>query len=153
VHRWSSPTGDILDLVPAGAHWGGSGQAWDQIAIESKVLVDLGEGLVIAHANAAAFLALKWAAYADRGIEDPFASHDLEDILGLIASRPGLSSEIRVSSPELRVFVSEHTARLLEHPDLKDLLAGHLNNAQNPRHAIDNVARRLEEILTAAATD
>ena len=66
VHRWRSPHDDPLDLVPAGSHLGGSGQLWDQIALDAPTSADLGDGVIIRHAGGPTFLALKWAAYADR---------------------------------------------------------------------------------------
>ncbi|MCU0381989.1 MAG: hypothetical protein MUE58_12445, partial [Chitinophagaceae bacterium] len=75
---------DWLDLVPSWSHPGGSGQEWDRFALQSSVSADLGDGVMVRHASAPAFLALKWAAYGDRGVTDPFASHDLEDIPGAI---------------------------------------------------------------------
>lgn len=58
VERWISPDGDWLDLVPSGDHAGGSGQRWDQLAIETSVQADLGAGVTDGHASAPAFLAI-----------------------------------------------------------------------------------------------
>ena len=146
VHRWRSPQDDPLDLVPAGSHLGGSGQLWDQIALDAPTLADLGDGVIIRHAGGPAFLALKWAAYADRGAEDPYASHDLEDILAVVASRPALVAEVSESPSVLRDFVGSTSAALLADPRLRDILAGHLNNAQDPRGTADLVLGRLREI-------
>lgn len=147
VHRWRSPQDDLLDLVPAGRHFGGSGQLWDQIALDAPTLADLGDGVLIRHAGGPAFLALKWAAYADRGADDPYSSHDLEDILALVASRPALVAEVAESPSVLRAFVGSGSAALLADPRLRDILAGHLNNAQDPRGTADLVLGRLREVL------
>ena len=146
VHRWRSPQDDALDLVPAGSHFGGSGQLWDQIALDAPTSADLGDGVIIRHAGGPAFLALKWAAYADRGSDDPYVSHDLEDILALVASRPALVGEVSEAPSVLRDFVGSRSAALLAAPRLSDILAGHLNNAQDPRGTADLVLRRLQEI-------
>lgn len=149
LHRWTSPDGDLLDLVPSGSHPGGSGQEWDQFALQSSVSVDLGGGLRVQHASAPAFLALKWAAYGDRGSADPFASHDLEDILALVASRATIVQEV-VGCPErLRLFIGAGLETLLADLRLPDLLAGHLNNAQDPAGTAQRVLSRLEAIRAA----
>jgi len=135
-----------LDLVPAGHHLGGSGQLWDQVALDSAATADLGDGVIIRHAGGPAFLALKWAAYADRGAGDPYASHDLEDILALVASRPAIVAEVGASASGLRHFVGAASAALLEDTRIGDILAGHLNNAQDPLGATGLVFVRLREI-------
>jgi hypothetical protein len=146
VHRWISPDGDDLDVVPAGKHLGASGQQWDEIAVATSQTYHLGGGILIRHANATAFLAQKWAAFRDRGADDPFTSIDLEDILALVASRPQIVRELEESSPELREFVRNQTRLLLANTRLKDLLAGHLNTAENPQAVIVGVRGRLEAI-------
>lgn len=152
IHRWISPDGDVLDLVPAGAHLGGSGQVWDRIALECSVAADLGDEVLIHHASAPAFLALKWAAHVDRGAVDPYASHDLEDIVALVASRATIVAEIRESTSELKCFLAVQATKLLEDNGRDDILAGHLNNAQDPRSTWQLVLRRLEEIRAVGAS-
>jgi len=94
---------------------------------------------------------LKLAAYADRGIGDPFASHDLEDILALVASRPGLVTEVQASVPEAGEFIARSMATLLARRDLEDLLAGHLNNAQDPAHVVTAVRAAMERLSVCRA--
>lgn len=153
IHRWRSPAGDALDLVPAGSHFGGSGQDWDRLALRHFLVVDLDDGIQIRHADAPAFLALKWAAFADRGRADPFGSHDLEDILALTASRVGIVGEVERASDELRQFVARSTGQFLRLNHVSDLLAGHLNNAQDPRATMGMVVERLTAIAVLAAVE
>lgn len=132
AHRWSSPAGTPFDLVPSGAHLGGTGSPWDRLAIETAVSTEVAPGVHIRHASAPAFLALKWAAFLDRGAADPFASHDLEDILALLASRPGIGDEVAAAPAELRGFIAERAGRFLAQPARRDLLAaclGHVPDA------------------------
>ncbi len=147
VHRWVSPDEDLLDLIPTGAHLGGSAQRWDSVALETSVDAEIGEGVTIRHASAAAFLALKWAAYQDRGEQDAFASHDLEDILALLAARPVLVDEVTESPQEIVRFVSAGATRLLGRPEIEDLVAAHLNNTPEPAHT----CRRVRESLIRLA--
>jgi hypothetical protein len=146
IHRWWSRDDDAFDLVPCGAHPGGSGQEWDRLALEESIAVDLGDGVQVRIASPPAFLALKWAAYRDRGVGDAFASHDLEDILALLASRPTVAEEVAGSTGRLRDMVAAETATFLKVEELDDLLAGHLNNAQDPAAVIALVRSRLEQI-------
>jgi hypothetical protein len=133
-----------MDLVPAGSHAGGSGQLWDRLALENYLDVDLGNSVRVRHADAPAFLALKWAAFADRGRQDPFGSHDLEDILALIASRPTVVGEIEHAPKQVKAFVVANSVQLLADAQIGDLPAAHLNNAQDARAVSDDVVERLE---------
>lgn len=144
LHRWWSGDGDAFDLVPCGEHAGGSGQEWDRLALEGSLTVDLGGGVVVRIASAPAFLALKWAAFRDRGIRDPGGSHDLEDILALIASRPTIVREVAGAAGRVRGAVAGGAAAFLRYDTLADLLAGHLNNAQDPVVITAMVRGRLE---------
>ncbi len=143
MHRWVSPDGDLLDLVPAGAHAGGSGQVWDQLALDTSVQSEVDQGVTVRHASGPAFLALKWAAHLDRGAADPFASHDLEDFFALLAARPSVTREVADSPAELAQFLASAAGSLTGMADLDDLLAGHLNNADDPAATCRDVKRDL----------
>jgi hypothetical protein len=143
THRWICPEGSLFDLVTAGDHLGASGQQWNQIAIDTAVVLELETGLVIRHASAAAFLALKWAAFADRGADDPFASHDLEDIIGVVVSRPGILEDVRRAPESVQVFVRQWSAWLRDHRDCDDLLAANLRPAFDAAAAMELARARL----------
>jgi len=146
VHRWVAPSGIPFDLVPAGSHLAGSGNPWDAIAIETAVRLEIGNGITIRHVSAPAFLAQKWAAHHDRGRDDPLASHDLEDILALLASRPAIAKEVAAAPPALREYVGQQARAFLDSRDAEDLLAAHLNNAQDPVATIAAVRALLRRL-------
>jgi hypothetical protein len=58
--------------------------------------------------------------------------------------------EVSEAPPVLRDFVGSTSAALLADPRLRDILAGHLNNAQDPRGTADLVLGRLQEIRALA---
>ena len=78
-----------------------------------------------------------------RSRDDPLNSHDLEDILALMASRPVLADEVAAAPPELRAYVASQAGALLDSPDLAELLAGHLNNSQDPVVTVSSVGMLL----------
>ncbi len=147
IHKWISPDGTPFDLVPAGSHLGGTGSEWDLIALETSVEAILEPGVSIRHASAPAFLALKWAAFRDRGKDDPFASHDLEDILALTASRKSVVAELRTAPIAVREHVREGFRWLLENEQYEDLIAGHLSNAQAFKQVAATLRERIREIV------
>ena len=143
LHQWLAPDGTAFDLVPAGAHAGGSGNPWDAAAIETAMTHDIEPGLTIRHVSAPGFLALKWGAFRDRGQADPLNSHDLEDIIALIASRPQVVPELRAAPQSLAGFIAEWTRWLLAHEYRDDLLAANLNNATSVTATTAVVLERL----------
>jgi len=148
VNRWIAPCSIPVDIMPAGDHLGGSGNPWDAMAIDTAVTLALDNEISILHVNAPSFLAQKWAAHQDRGAADPLRSHDLEDILALLASRPGIVGEVLAAPLELRRYVAAHARDFLKDPNAEDLLAAHLNNSQEPAATIKVVREILREIAS-----
>jgi predicted nucleotidyltransferase len=147
VHRWRAPDGTPFDLVPAGAHLGGTANELDNLAIGTAVEAELEAGLIIRHASAPAFLGLKWAAFWDRGAQDPFSSHDLEDMLALVVSRDTLVTELADVPQELRDHVQHGFRWLIESEDYDDLVAAHLGNAQQFRKVAELLGERIRALL------
>ncbi|MGQ0815317.1 MAG: hypothetical protein ACT4O1_12805 [Gemmatimonadota bacterium] len=150
AHRWTTP-GPLhvpLDLVPIGPHPGASANSWDRAAFDTASTFEIAEGLVIRHASAPAFLALKLAAFKDRGEDDPFASDDLEDIFALVAARMAIVQEVAMAPAVIRNFVCDRIKTVLEHPSFDDLIAAHLGNVarSNAAQVILRARDRLREL-------
>jgi hypothetical protein len=148
AHRWRSEEGILADFVPAGDHAGASGSRWDVLAIESAVTVVV-DGAAVRHASAAAFLALKLDAFNDRGGGDVLASHDVEDVVALIASRASIVADISASHAEIRARVQRFARAVIDAGIVDDILAAHLNNAEDRAWAIEIARGRIEEMATA----
>ena len=147
INRWISPNQAVpFDLVSAGRHSGASGNPWDRRAIETASCRELYPALEIRHANAPAFLALKWAAHTDRGKYDPRQSSDLEDIMALIASRPALVDEVRCAPDDIRDCLMLMAVELLADENIDELLNAHLTNAHPKREVVQIVRARLQEM-------
>lgn len=96
-------------------------------------------------------LMLKWAAFRDRGEGDFHGSHDVEDIVALMASRPSLSAECdRITEPDVRDALAQ-MARLLfaDIHEFGDLLAGHIKI--EARGDATLVYRQVQEAVRALA--
>jgi predicted nucleotidyltransferase len=145
AHRWISPSGVLFDLVPAGDHLGGSGNTWDAEAIASAVEVTI-ENVTFRHASAPAFMAMKLSAYTDRGADDLRASHDIEDLVALIASRESIAYEIDRAPPAVRARLREFAANLLASGFAEEVVAGHVNNADDPGLTIRITVQRIHDI-------
>ena len=130
AHRWITPGDGAFDLVPAGKHLGATGSTVDEFAWNSSWKVDIGSQesaeVVIRHASPVAFLALKWAAHNDRGRDDPRSSHDLEDIVALVASRPTIATECEEAPEHIQMIIVAGIGEILNDPDVDELIDGHL---------------------------
>jgi predicted nucleotidyltransferase len=143
AHRWRTPDGDLVDLVPTGAQLGSTGQEWDVLALREFDVLEIVPGVLLRHVRAPVLLAMKLAAFRDRGRDDPLYSSDLEDIFALVLCRPTIVDEIRASDPTVVAFVSSQVALLLTEFEIEDLAAAHLNNAYAPAEAMKIVIGRL----------
>ena len=147
VHRYVLSSADelpiLFDLVPAGSHLSASGHQWDSLAIETAIEATLEDGVVIRHASAPAFLALKWSAHEDRGGDDPFASHDLEDVLGVIACRPTIVEEMASAPVQIREYLAQCSSVLLAHPDLLEIIQDAVRGPASPVMLVRNRLRMM----------
>jgi predicted nucleotidyltransferase len=148
VHRWRAPDGILFDLVPAGDHLGGTGGECDRVALETAITTELEPGLRIKQASAPGFLALKWAAFSDRGETDPFRSEDLEDILALLVSRDSIVAEILASPDKLRQRIQDGLSWLRKNPDYEDLVAASLGNVPGFSAIVAMLNERIGKILS-----
>ncbi len=73
-----------VDLMPIGSIPMGMNSKWFPEALRSSEIKDLGEGFHAKVVTPAFFLATKLEAFKDRGKQDFYASHDLEDIITLV---------------------------------------------------------------------
>ena len=149
IHRWVSPSGELFDLVPSGEHVGGSGNLIDAAAIASTVTAAI-EGVTFRHATAPAFIAMKVDAFKDRGGGDARSSHDIEDVVALVASRPSIVSEVAVAELAIQSRITTFASGLVESGTLEEILAGHLNNADDVGSAVRLALRRVESIAALA---
>jgi predicted nucleotidyltransferase len=116
------------------------------MALQTAVDAEIEPGLRIRHASAPGFLALKWAAFWDRGANDPFSSHDLEDILALTVSRETIVEECSRAPENIQEYVRKGFAWLTTNPDYDDLVAAHLGNAQSFKEIAALLRGRIRQI-------
>lgn len=145
VHRWVAPSGELFDLVPSGSHVGGSGNQWDVAVIVSAITLTM-DGVTFRHASAPAFIAMKIEAFKDRGEGDARGSHDIEDIVALIASRPAIVTEIDAAASNVRSKVRGFAASLLAAGIAEEVISAQLNNAEDPASAVAFTLAQIEEI-------
>lgn len=133
-----------LDLVPLDEKVLGFANRWYRAGFEAAVQTQLEPGLTLRHLSAPYFLGTKFEAFNDRGKNDVYASHDLEDILTVIEGRAELAEEVAASPVDLRNHVAACVAKLLDNPDFDNALGGLLS--QPNREPL--VRARLQQFTT-----
>jgi predicted nucleotidyltransferase len=113
-----------LDLVPLDEKVLGFANRWYRPGFEAAQLATLPTGLQLRHLSAPYFVATKLEAFKDRGNNDVYLSHDLEDIITVVDGRDELKAELAAAPSEVRHFIAEHFQAVLNHTDFSNVLPG-----------------------------
>lgn len=125
ICRWTIQ-GLLVDIMPISLNVLGFSNRWYEESYLTAQAHRFEDGLSIRVISAPCFVATKLEAFQDRGRDDCFASHDLEDVLAVVDGRPSLGSEIAASSTALRDHVAGSIRALLARADFRNALPGHL---------------------------
>lgn len=135
-----------LDLVPLDEKVLGFANRWYRAGFDAAVQTEVAPGLVLRHLSAPYFLATKFEAFKDRGRNDVYTSHDLEDILTVVEGRAELEQELSTAPADVREHVMDCVDKLLANPDFNNALAGLLS--QPDREPL--VRARLQQLTLRA---
>jgi predicted nucleotidyltransferase len=113
-----------LDLVPLDEKVLGFANRWYRPGFESAVTAILPSGLQLRHLSAPYFMATKLEAFKDRGNNDVYLSHDLEDVIAVVDGREELIHELTATRPDVRDFVAQTLLGILRQPDFTNVLPG-----------------------------
>lgn len=113
-----------LDLVPLDEKVLGFANRWYKPGFDAAINATLPSGLRLRHLSAPYVMATKLEAYKDRGNNDVYLSHDLEDIISVVDGREELLQELAAAPPEVRSFVANTFKSILKHPDFTNVLPG-----------------------------
>ncbi|UIN20800.1 nucleotidyl transferase AbiEii/AbiGii toxin family protein [Herbaspirillum frisingense] len=132
-----------VDFMPDEGGILGFTNRWYSEALESAISYQLNQEITIRLVSPPYFIATKLEAFAGRGTEGALWSRDIEDIITLIDGRESLQDELSHASPQLRAYISEKLAQLLQDRDFEFAVSG---NAQNEeREAL--IFERIEKII------
>jgi len=106
VCRWKTPQKHRLDVMPVDGSVLGFASRWYPLAVETATRVRLSDDVSISVPSAPAYIATKWDAYLDRGEGDLLASHDLEDVIAVVAGRAEIIDEVRDADDGLRAWLA-----------------------------------------------
>lgn len=140
-----------VDIMPTLEDILGFSNIWYTDAIKQAQMLTLSGGENIRVITAPWFIATKTEAFISRGKENFFSSHDFEDMLYLVNSRPELIEEIYRAPRHMYNSISERWQSYLKHPDLKGAVQAHVDAYETvSRSAI--VIERLEKMFTTGGT-
>ncbi len=114
----------MIDVMPLDADILGFSNPWYSHAMRRFKAIKLDNTISINVVTAPVFVATKFAAFQARGANDPFMSHDLEDVLLIVDGRSELLDEISSGNRVVRDFVIEELSTLQSQPYFQDLIAG-----------------------------
>lgn len=143
ICRWITPEGHVVDVMPTGEDLLGFTNRWYPMAVAAAQLVAIDDGLSIKIPPAPVFLGTKWEAFRHRGAGDVLGSHDLEDVISVVAGRPEIVGEVRAARPELRDYLAMRAEEFLGNELAPYAVQGALPDAVR---IPDLVARTLERI-------
>jgi predicted nucleotidyltransferase len=121
--RWRL-RGMQLDLVPLDEKVLGFANPWYRAGFANALTSEPEPGLVLRHLSAPYFLATKFEAFKDRGHNDVYLSHDLEDIITVVDGRVELLDEIAQASTDVKTHIVSNIRALVAHPEIENALPG-----------------------------
>jgi hypothetical protein len=127
ICRWIAGTGDdelLVDVMPTDASILGFKNRWQRPALVHAQTVELASGQAIRAITPPYLVATKLEAWNGRGRGDHLRSHDLEDIIKLVDGREEIVAEIAAAPDDLRTYLSNEIAALLDQPRFDDAIQG-----------------------------
>jgi hypothetical protein len=143
----------ILDVMPTKEDILGFSNQWYKHAAQHKIRYCLSNQSTINLIPAPYFLATKLEAFKNRGQNDYFASHDLEDVITVIDGRIELTDEVDSADVLLREYLSDMFLKLLDDPKFQDALPGHLNYGSMARDRLPIIVERLKRLANCFSSD
>lgn len=114
ICRYRSPGGIVVDLMSEDPGVLGFSGRWYRRVVERAERRLLVTGRAVLVAPPALLLACKLDAWRDRGIRDPYASKDLEDIVALLDGCRELEASVATADQEVREAIAVSLKEILE---------------------------------------
>jgi hypothetical protein len=149
--RYRSPSGALVDLMPADASILGFSGRWYPRVISQAVRHALGPSSSVLIAPPALLLACKLEAYGDRGSADPWGSKDLEDVAALLDGCKPLQASVERADPNLRSYIARALDDIEASISASEALRGQLPRGGDERRQLERIDRLLAKLRTEAS--
>lgn len=137
----------MLDVVPIENILGFT-NPWYKEAIQYPVSNQIAIDVTIKSLTAPYFIATKMEAFKGRGNNDFYASHDMEDILTVIAGRVEIADEVAASNSKLKSYLKHSFGEFIKNDQFHLALPGHLSDGPITSQRVQVVQERIKKILT-----
>ena len=148
-YRWNRD-GLVLDVMPLHGDALGFTNQWYRSGVSTAVRVELAESVSIWILDPPHFLASKLEAYRGRGDDDPYTSHDLEDVISVVASRPACVEEARAAGSDVSGWIAKQLEAIFLPSQRLELVAVHLDPS-SPPGLVEIVAERITGLIETSA--
>jgi len=138
----------LLDVMPTDPAIPGFSNRWYPEAVATAENRVLPGGLSIRLVAPAYFIATKLEAFFGRVKGDYLGSHDLEDLVAVVDGRQSLVREIEDASPALGSYFTEKLGALLEDPNFRYAVEGHLPGDSGSQARVPGLLQRLRAIAS-----
>ena len=136
----------MLDVMSTQKGALGFSNRWYEGAIQTATPASLPSGKVIRLITAPFFLGTKMEAFHDRGENDYFMSHDLEDFIAVIEGREQLLDELARAPADLREYLAEAAGKLLGNERFIEVLPGYVPSDPISQRRIPIILERLRRL-------
>lgn len=138
ICRWKIG-GIKVDIMPFDEAILGFTNRFYRLGFATAQVVELPTGHQVKVLSPTLLLATKIDAYLDRGIDDPVASEDLEDIIAVLDGCVGIAEQVAGAPLPVRSAIKGWASDFLARNDALDLIEGHIFawGAQRVGHVVE----------------
>lgn len=119
----------VVDVMPVDPRVLGFANAWYEDAASDAMTVRLPSGKAVNVIRPIYFVATKLEAFGSRGGRDFQASHDLEDLLGVLAEHPDVRRGIESGATRVELHVRRQLIELAGIDDFMDVIGFHFDHS------------------------
>jgi hypothetical protein len=134
----------LVDVLPTNGEILGFNNVWYPRAMETATSASMPTGKIIKVVNAPLFVCTKLDAFGDRGKGNYRDSHDIEDVVAVLNSRPELWEESWHMPEDVRKYMKDSFEKLRINDDFQEAMPGMLPYGADGRDRIVN--RRIATI-------
>jgi predicted nucleotidyltransferase len=136
-----------VDIMPTEGAQLGLNTAWFKEALATATEQQF-ENIRLKLVSPVGFMATKYVAFLDRGDDDYYASHDLEDFVTVIDGRENIAAEIDRAPAELRGYVVEALIALTSTREFDEALAGQIPPDRASQQRLPKLREKLRNIAS-----
>lgn len=143
--RWIVNESAKLDVLPLDTNILGFSSEWLKEAWEHPQHIAL-EERNIETISPVYLIASKLAAFTNRGNQDFWMSHDLEDLITVIDGRENIVDEISHSKADVHKYISEKLRDYISKADFRQALPAYLDPDPASQKRLPSLSRKIERI-------